>query len=206
MMIRIVALSIGLGLIGCASQPAVAPSSATESQTPEPHAATAVESPAVVKAAPAPVEAAAAEPSAAPELPVPESAPRPVVTASVAEKKKKIAAKPAAPPAKPAAAVVVAPPSPQPPAVPAKPAIPSVTAYSGPDACTLAIKGDSSVAAACAKGGVKDARKEMKRMLKKAKEAGHKTDCDDCHPDDDFGKLTNDGREKFKELARLGAM
>jgi len=202
---------LGLGLFGCASQPPVAPTPTPGPEAPVAAEGTAPPAAEEVATTPAVAESPATEPVAEPapvEAPAKTEA---VAAAAPAQKKKKATGKPAptattpttaAAPAAPAAP----PPPPAAPAATAKPAAPAAATYSGPDACSLATKGDSSVVAACAKGGLKEARKEMKRMVKKAKEAGHKTDCDDCHPDDDFGKLTKDGREKFKELARHGAL
>jgi hypothetical protein len=69
------------------------------------------------------------------------------------------------------------------------------------DACKLATKGDSRVAKACASGGVKAAKAEMKEMLKQGKSAGVKMDCDDCHKDDThYDQLTTEGKDKFKKL------
>ncbi len=67
--------------------------------------------------------------------------------------------------------------------------------------CTLATKGDSQVAKACAEGGLAAAKKAMKVMVKAAKANGVKFECDDCHKDTD-GKyeLTADGKDKFKKL------
>ena len=68
------------------------------------------------------------------------------------------------------------------------------------DDCKLA-KGDTRVAKACAEGGVKKAKEEMKAMVKLAKGAGVKMECDDCHKDDQhYDQLTSEGKEKFKKL------
>ena|SRR5437868_12464629 len=68
------------------------------------------------------------------------------------------------------------------------------------EACKLA-KGDSRVAKACADGGVKKAKAEMKEMVKEGKAKGVKVDCDDCHKDDShYDQLTAEGKEKFKKL------
>lgn len=66
--------------------------------------------------------------------------------------------------------------------------------------CKLATKAESDVGKACAEGGVKKAKGVMKDMVKRAKAAGTKFDCDDCHKEDDFSQLTADGAEKFKKL------
>jgi hypothetical protein len=69
--------------------------------------------------------------------------------------------------------------------------------------CTIAKAGDDNpVAAACKKGGVKEAKKAMKSMVAAAKKNGLKTECTTCHvqsTEDDF-KLTSDAQSKFKDL------
>ncbi len=70
-----------------------------------------------------------------------------------------------------------------------------------PGKCALATKGESPVAKACAQGGIKEAKKAMKDLIKKAKAAGVKFDCDDCHADDaKYDVLTDDAKDKFKKL------
>jgi hypothetical protein len=72
--------------------------------------------------------------------------------------------------------------------------------------CTIATKGDSPVAKACAEGGLPAAKKAMKDLAKKSREAGTKFDCDACHKDDLKYELTPDARDKFKKLlAAAGA-
>jgi len=66
--------------------------------------------------------------------------------------------------------------------------------------CTIATKGDSPVAKACAEGGIKAAKKVMKDMTKKAKAAGVKFDCDDCHKDDTKYTLSDDAGDKMKKM------
>jgi hypothetical protein len=66
--------------------------------------------------------------------------------------------------------------------------------------CTIATKGDSPVAQACAKGGVKLAKATMKGLVKTAKDNGVKFDCDNCHKNDETFELTADARDKFKKL------
>lgn len=73
--------------------------------------------------------------------------------------------------------------------------------YSGPDACKLAVKGDSPVARACAEGGVRRAKIVMKDLVKRSKAAGLKFNCDDCHSHDgEASRLTPDALEKFRRL------
>jgi len=66
--------------------------------------------------------------------------------------------------------------------------------------CTIATKGDSPVAQACAKGGVKLAKATMKGLVKTAKDNGVKFDCDNCHKNEETFALENDARENFKKL------
>ena len=66
--------------------------------------------------------------------------------------------------------------------------------------CTIATKGDSPTAKACAKGGRAEAKKVMKDMVKQAKTAGQKFTCDGCHKDLDNYELTKNGQEDFKKL------
>ena len=60
--------------------------------------------------------------------------------------------------------------------------------------CTIATKGDSPVAKACAAGGIPKAKAAMKDLAKKARAAGTKYQCDDCHKDDVKYELTADAR------------
>lgn len=76
--------------------------------------------------------------------------------------------------------------------------------------CTIATKGDSATARACAKGGRADAKKVMKEMVKQAKANGERFACDSCHKDLDNYELTKNATEDFKKLeaaapTRLGS-
>jgi hypothetical protein len=66
--------------------------------------------------------------------------------------------------------------------------------------CTIATKGDSPVAQACAKGGVKLAKATMKDLVKKAKDNGVKFDCDKCHKNEETFELEGDARDNFRKL------
>jgi hypothetical protein len=66
--------------------------------------------------------------------------------------------------------------------------------------CTIAVKGDSPTAKACAKGGRGEAKKIMKDMVKQAKNNGQKFTCDGCHKDLDNYELTKNATEDFKKL------
>ena len=66
--------------------------------------------------------------------------------------------------------------------------------------CTIATKGDSPTAKACAKGGRAEAKKMMKEMVKQAKANGQKFTCDGCHKDLDNYELTKNATEDYKKL------
>jgi hypothetical protein len=74
-------------------------------------------------------------------------------------------------------------------------------AYTGPDACHLATKGDSPVAKACREGGIKSAKAVMKDLIKGARAAGARFQCDDCHSSDtDYAQLGKGAEDKFAKL------
>jgi hypothetical protein len=66
--------------------------------------------------------------------------------------------------------------------------------------CTIATKGDSPTAKACAKGGRPEAKKLMKEMVKVAKANGQKFTCDGCHKDLDNYELTKNAQDDYKKL------
>jgi hypothetical protein len=66
--------------------------------------------------------------------------------------------------------------------------------------CTIATKGETPTAKACAKGGRAEAKKLMKEMVKQAKANGQKFTCDGCHKDLDNYELTKNGTEDYKKL------
>ena len=66
--------------------------------------------------------------------------------------------------------------------------------------CTIATKGKSATARACAKGGRAEAKKVMKEMVKQAKSNGQKFTCDGCHKDLDNYALTQNAIDDFKKL------
>jgi hypothetical protein len=63
---------------------------------------------------------------------------------------------------------------------------------SGPDA--------GPIGAACQKGGIIEAKRAMKDLVKRAKANGHRFNCDGCHRDLDSYLLLDGARE---DLARL---
>jgi len=73
-------------------------------------------------------------------------------------------------------------------------------AFADDEKCTIATKGDSPTAKACATGGRKEARKTMKELVKAAKEKGTKFTCDSCHKDLEKFELTPTARDDFKKL------
>jgi hypothetical protein len=66
--------------------------------------------------------------------------------------------------------------------------------------CLIATKGDSPVAKACAEGGLVDAKRAMRDLVKNGKKAGVKFECDDCHKNDTAYDLTPQARDNFKKL------
>jgi len=66
--------------------------------------------------------------------------------------------------------------------------------------CTVATKGESPMAKACAKGGRQAASQTMKEMVAKAKANGKTFTCDNCHKDRENFELTANAREDFKKL------
>jgi hypothetical protein len=66
--------------------------------------------------------------------------------------------------------------------------------------CRIA-KGESPVAKACVEGGLMKAKQTMRAMIKEARAAGARFECDDCHSDDSaYDKLTPEARDKFAKL------
>jgi hypothetical protein len=80
-------------------------------------------------------------------------------------------------------------------------AVPAFAADDGK--CTIATKGDNTVVKACEKGGIKEAKKTMKAMVKVAKDKGKKMDCDSCHKNEEDWKLNDKGKDLFKDLQAL---
>jgi hypothetical protein len=76
----------------------------------------------------------------------------------------------------------------------------SVASAADDTKCTIATKGDSPTAKACAKGGRAEAKKIMKEMVKSAKAKGTKFTCDGCHKDLDNYELTKNGADDYKKL------
>jgi len=82
------------------------------------------------------------------------------------------------------------------------------SAAAGDNKCTIAIKGNSLPAKACAKGGRKEAKLTMTKMVNAAKKNGVNYTCDSCHKDftnGDFA-LTKDAVENYKKLQAASGM
>jgi hypothetical protein len=73
-------------------------------------------------------------------------------------------------------------------------------AFGGDNKCTIATKGDSPTAKACAKGGRAEAKKTMKEMVKVAKANGATFTCENCHKDLESYELTKNARDDFAKL------
>ncbi len=77
------------------------------------------------------------------------------------------------------------------------------TAQGGGPPC-LAKKFDfAEVKAACDKGGRNEAKKLMKDIEKKAKAAGKKSECKDCHSDQKEYKHKDNSKKDYTELRKL---
>jgi hypothetical protein len=76
----------------------------------------------------------------------------------------------------------------------------SVRAHAEDTKCTIATKGDSPMAKACATGGRKEAAKVMKDMVKAAKAKGTEFKCVKCHKDLDNYELTPEARDDLGKL------
>ena len=76
----------------------------------------------------------------------------------------------------------------------------SLARAEGEAKCTIATKGDSPIAKACAEGGQKAAAKKMKELVKAAKAKGTKFTCDGCHEDMETFKLNADAGKGFAKL------
>jgi len=73
--------------------------------------------------------------------------------------------------------------------------------YAGNEPCRRAKDSPTVVGRACRQGGIPEAKREMKRLLRQARASGLRTDCDACHTDtSDYGRLTGDAKKKFEEL------
>jgi hypothetical protein len=66
--------------------------------------------------------------------------------------------------------------------------------------CSIAVKGASPTARACAKGGREEARKVMKDMVTAAKNNGTKFNCDGCHKDVITYELKPNAADDYKKL------
>ena len=66
--------------------------------------------------------------------------------------------------------------------------------------CAIATKGESPVARACNEGGLIQAKRTMRDLVKKGRAAGTKFECDDCHKNDTNYELTAQARDNFKRL------
>jgi hypothetical protein len=72
--------------------------------------------------------------------------------------------------------------------------------------CTVAVKGSSPTAKACARGGRGEARKVMKAMVTAASAKGVKFGCDHCHQDVINYELLKDAAENYKKLQAASGM
>jgi hypothetical protein len=66
--------------------------------------------------------------------------------------------------------------------------------------CAISNGGTSPVAQACAEGGLIAAKRTMRELTKRARAAGTRFECEDCHKNDTGYDLTPQAREAFKRL------
>jgi len=72
--------------------------------------------------------------------------------------------------------------------------------------CSIAVKGASPTARACANGGRDEARKVMKDMVTAAKNNGTKFSCDGCHKDIMTYELKPNAVDDYKKLQTASGM
>ena len=80
----------------------------------------------------------------------------------------------------------------------------NAVAASGP--CTIAVKGTSPTAKACAKGGRAEAKKVMNEMVKAAGAKGVTFKCVSCHQDTENYELTKNAVADYKKLQDASGM
>jgi hypothetical protein len=72
--------------------------------------------------------------------------------------------------------------------------------------CSIAIKGSSPTARACAKGGRKEAQDTMKAMVAAANKNGGTFQCDGCHKDVVTYELRKNAVDDYKALQAASGM
>jgi hypothetical protein len=70
--------------------------------------------------------------------------------------------------------------------------------------CTIATHGNSPIVQACADGGLVSARRAMRDLVRRAKAAGTRFECDECHRNETNYELTSQAREAFRKLLAAG--
>jgi len=70
-------------------------------------------------------------------------------------------------------------------------------------ACTIALRGDSPVARACASGGRAEAKKVMKDAVKTARSRGKAFTCEGCHQDLENFALTPSARDDLEKMLAI---
>lgn len=74
------------------------------------------------------------------------------------------------------------------------------------EACTIAVKGSTPTARACARGGRDEAKKVMKEMVTAAGKNGVKFSCTGCHADVLAFELNKNAAEDYKKLQAASGM
>jgi hypothetical protein len=75
-----------------------------------------------------------------------------------------------------------------------------ISAGAAENDCTIAKDATTEVGKACVEGGIKRAKAVMKAMVKQAKKADLKLDCDSCHKNEEKWDLTSDAKDQYKKL------
>lgn len=70
----------------------------------------------------------------------------------------------------------------------------------GAQACTIALRGDSPIARACASGGRDAAKKVMKGLVKDARSRGAQFTCESCHQNLESFALTASARDDLEKM------
>ena len=73
------------------------------------------------------------------------------------------------------------------------------------EACKLA-KNGSPMSKPCAEGGIKKAKQAMKTLVRDARKAGVKIECDECHKDPArYDVIADDARAKLDKLLKAAS-
>jgi hypothetical protein len=69
--------------------------------------------------------------------------------------------------------------------------------------CTVATQGESPIAKACQEGGIRQAKRKMKELVRTARERGMYNECNDCHEGGDSWTLVKGANDRFRKLLEI---